>query len=295
MSAHRSPHQVPGPLAPFNRDQLPLPDPEPPTGGSECFSRRCDTNTLHDVITVSAVPSSVMFTVYLEWPAPWHMILSEYEQCLMRRYMCVCACPATLDIVNCRMIRGNEVWTLHCHCASPGSLQCRAGAHVLRRWFYLLVVGSLINLRVPWYRPLVNEHLPKEVMYVGSVYVRGLHLIYINVRYDEHARHLITTVNFGLSAFHYGTMNNMLVLCCSYCRTGDEIRFRCCARRTRRLLCRAVREVDSISRRPLRASRTEHVRQRMFDSVMLRYRALSYDVYDRPRSSDYVRPRVPRR
>ncbi|AEK98471.1 E4 34K [Titi monkey adenovirus ECC-2011] len=290
----RNPQPPPGPLAPFHQHQLPLPDPDPPAQG-ECFARRCDTNTLHDVITVRSVPSSVMFTVYLEWPAPFHFFLSPYEQHLMRQYMHVCACPATLVIVHCRMIRGSEVWMLHCHCSRPGSLQCRAGAVLLRRWFYLLVVGSLVNLRIPWYRPWVNDHMPKEMMYVGSVYVRGLHLIYINVRYDEHAEHLIRTVNFGLSAFHYGVMNNMLVLVCSYCRTGEEIRFRCCARRTRRLLARSVRELDSISRHPLRASRTERQRQRMFDSVMWRSRALSYDVYDRCRNVRPYRPPSHRR
>lgn len=257
-----------------------LPHPSLENSGSEAFDTICHAASLHEVATVSSCPFGVMFAVFMEWPCPWHLILSEYELYLMRRYMKVCACPALLDLVGDSMLRGTEVWVLHCHCSSPGSLQCLAAAQLLRRWFYLFVMGSLINMRIPWYRPWVNAGLPKEILYVASVFVRGRHLVYINVRYDEHARHLLQTVSFGHAAFNYGNMNNMLVLLCTYCRPGDEIRFRCCARRTRRLLTRSVVELDSISSRPLRASRCERYRQRMFDSVMFRGRALKYEVFN---------------
>lgn len=244
----------------------------------------CHSDSLHYVGVVSSMPTSVPFVVFMEWPVPWGLLLSPYELHLLRSYLTLCQCPATLEVGSTAVITGYELWALHCHCPQPGSLQCRAGAVLLKRWFLMVVAGSLINLHVPWYRPLVNERLPKEVMYVGSCFARGRHLVYIHVRYDQHAKYLLDRLSFGLAAFNYGVMNNMLILCCTYCKTLEEIRFRCCARRTRRLLLRAVMELDSISRRGLRASASEPRRQRMFHGVVHRRWALRYQIYDQCRS-----------
>ncbi len=51
----------------------------------------------------------------------------------------------------------------------------------------MMIYGSLYNLRFPWYREIVNCGMPKEVLFMGSVFVRGRHIMYIRLLYDGHA------------------------------------------------------------------------------------------------------------
>lgn len=241
--------------------------------------------TMHDVSAVRGNVGCSGFAVFMEWPVPWHMVLTSYEWHLMKTYMKVCISCATIDLRRSSVIHGNEVWTLHCHCSKPDSMQCKAGGILLATWFHRVVYGAALNMRCLWYREVVNYRMPKEVMFVGSVYIRGRHLIYINVRYDVHAQLVKEMVSWGWCQHAYGIMNNMLVLCCTYCADLSERRMRCCAKRTRRLMCLAVKAISARSRRELRSSTSEHHRQSILRSLLLRGRSVPYEVYDNCRSS----------
>lgn len=240
---------------------------------------------MHDVSAVRGMAGCVGFTVFMEWPVPWDMILTSYEWHMMKTFMNVCVSCATIDLRRSSVIHGNEVWTIHCHCSRPGSLQCKAGGILLATWFHRVVYGASINQRCIWYREVVNYGMPKEVMYVGSVVCRGRHLIYLNVRYDVHAEIARAMVSWGWCQHAYGVMNNLIVLCCIYCADLSEIRLRCCAKRTRRLMRRAVRAIMSRSHRRLRVSRAEIIRQDILRDLYVRGRAVPYEVYDNCRSS----------
>ncbi|ADZ39826.1 E4 orf6 [Simian adenovirus 48] len=244
----------------------------------------CDMNTMHDVSAVRGMVGCVGFAVFMEWPVPWDMILTSYEWHLLKHYLNVCISCATIDLRRSSVIHGNEVWTLHCHCNRPGSLQCMAGGIMLATWFNRVVYGAAINQRCIWYREVVNYQMPKEVLYVGSVYMRGRHLIYLNIRYDVHAQIVKQFVSMGWCQHAYGIMNNLVVLCCISCASLSEMRMRCCAKRTRRLMRRAVLAIVRHGRFRLQPSAAERRRQDILRDLYVRQRPVTYEVYDNCRS-----------
>lgn len=241
----------------------------------------CENLNMHNVSEVRGITSCISFVVLQEWPVFWDMVLTAWEKHVMRTFMRVCICCAIIDVDPKQVLRGSERWTLHCHCDSPGSLQCKAGGVVLANWFKMLVYGSLINMRIPWYRAVVNRDLPKEVTYVGSVFLRGRHLIYLRVLFDGHAGALLRRMCFGWSAFSYGILNNLLILGCDFCKDLSEIQMRCCAKRTRRLLIKAVRLLDRTTSYTPRRSLLETPRQRLLRGLMELHRPFTLLEYDR--------------
>ncbi|AAW33278.1 E4 control protein 34 kDa [Human mastadenovirus B] len=247
----------------------------------------CDTMTMHSVSCVRGLPCSASFTVLQEFPIPWDMFLNPEELKIMKRCMHLCLCCATIDIFQSQVIHGRENWVLHCHCNQQGSLQCMAGGAVLAVWFRKVILGCMINQRCPWYRQIVNMHMPKEIMYVGSVFLRERHLIYIKLWYDGHAGAIISDMSFGWSAFNYGLLNNIVIMCCTYCSNLSEIRMRCCAHRTRKLMLRAIKIMlqDTADPDPINSSRTERRRQRLLVGLMRHNRPIPFSDYDSHRSS----------
>ncbi|ABH01062.1 E4 orf 6 [simian adenovirus 7] len=269
-------------LAPYNHHQLP-PCEDRSSAAVEENSRylECENMNMHSVSEVRSIPSCISFIVLQEWPVYWDCILTAWEKHVMKMYMKVCICCATLDLDFHQTIRGYERWIIHCHCNSPGSLQCRAGGAVLANWFKMAIYGSLINVRFPWYRQVVNRGLPREVLYVGSMFVRGRHLIYVKVRLDGHAVALLERMSFGWSVFSYGIMNNLIVMVCDSCRNLSEIQMRCCARRTRRLMIHAVRLLDNLTSYQPHRSRTERFRQRHLRGLVEHHRTFTLSEFDR--------------
>lgn len=236
---------------------------------------------MHDVSEVRGISSCISFTVLQEWPVYWDLILSDWEKFVMKQYMKVCLCCATLDLEFNQVLRGSERWILHCHCNSPGSLQCKAGGVVLANWFRMLVYGSLINCRAFWYRQIVNHNLPREVMYVGSVFIRRRHLIYIRIHLDGHAIAILEKMSFGWSVFSYGTLNNIIIMCCNSCSDLSEIQMRCCAKRTRSLLIRAVRLLHNTTSYQPHRSIFEGCRQRLLKGLMEYHRPFTLAQFSR--------------
>ncbi|ALE30486.1 34K [Simian adenovirus 17] len=271
-------------LSPYHRHHLTPPTEDLPVAALEGSPGvlECEHLNMHYVSEVRTIPACVPFTVLQEWPVPWDMVLTPWERFVMKHYMRVCVCCATIDVEPRQVIRGYERWVIHCHCKQPGSLQCKAGGVVLTNWFKMLVFGALVNVRFPWYPQVVNYELPKEVMYMGSVCVRGRHLIYLRILYDGHAAAVLEFMSFGWSVFSFGILNNMVVMGCTYCKDLTEIQVRCCARRTRRLLIKAVRFLNSSPRRgAFRRSLGEPRRQQLLRGLMEHHRPFTLSQYDR--------------
>lgn len=269
-------------LAPYGKYPLPPCEKESKAslfGPENSSVFECNSLTLHNVSEVRGIPSSVCFTVLQELPVPWDMILTSYEMFILKKYMSVCICCATIDVERTQLLHGYERWFIHCHCNRPGSLQCKAAGSLLAWWFKMVVYGSLINKRYFWYREVVNRFMPKEVLYMGSIFVRGRHLIYIKIMYDGHVGLVLERMSFGWSAFSYGFLNNMLVLCCSYCKDLSEIRMRCCARRTRLLMIKAVQIITKGTSRSLKHSRVEIQRQRLLKGIVMHHRPVLFEEY----------------
>nr|APD78446.1 34K [Simian adenovirus 13] len=270
-------------LSPYHHHMLP-PSEGRVTAASplaySCPLPECSSLTMHSVAVVRSLPCCAALAVLLEWPVPWDMILTNYEMNILKNFMKVCDCCASIDLRRSEVLHGYELWTLHCHCEKPGSLQCKAGGVLLAKWFYMLVYGALINQRFLWYREIVNFKMPKEVYYVGSSYVRGRHLIWLKVKHDIHAAAALEKISFGWGRFTYGHINNMIILCCTYCWDLSEIRVKCCARRTRRILLRTVKVILEEFKAPLCCSKTEVRRQRWLRKLMVYGCAIPYKVYD---------------
>ncbi|UNB10548.1 E4 ORF5 [Human adenovirus 61] len=268
-------------LAPYSKYHLPPCEQQSKATLSENSAwPECNSLTLHNVSEVRGIPSCVGFTVLQEWPIPWDMILTNYEMFILKKYMSVCLCCATIDVEITQLLHGYERWLIHCHCQRPGSLQCMSAGMLLGRWFKMAVYGTLINKRCFWYREVVNRFMPKEIMYVGSTFVRGRHLIYVKIMYDGHAWLALEKISFGWSTFNYGILNNMLVLCCDYCKDLSEIRMRCCARRTRLLMLKVVKVIAENTVRPLKHSWCEGHRQRLLKGLIMHHQAILFGDYN---------------
>ncbi|AGT75958.1 E4 control protein 34 kDa [Human mastadenovirus C] len=267
---------------PYSRDRLPPFETETRATILEDHPLlpECNTLTMHNVSFVRGLPCSVGFTLIQEWVVPWDMVLTREELIILRKCMHVCLCCANIDIMTSVMIHGYESWALHCHCSSPGSLQCIAGGQVLASWFRMVVDGAMFNQRFIWYREVVNYNMPKEVMFMSSVFMRGRHLIYLRLWYDGHVGSVVPAMSFGYSALHCGILNNIVVLCCSYCADLSEIRVRCCARRTRRLMLRAVRIIAEETTAMLYSCRTERRRQQFIRALLQHHRPILMHDYD---------------
>lgn len=270
-------------LSSYQTHRLPPPSEDLPIATMERTPGllECEHLNMHYVSEVRSIPSCAPFVVLQEWPMWWDMILSKWEKHVCRIYMRVCVCCATINVDFNQIVRGFERWTIHCHCNKPGSLQCKAGGVVLANWFKMMIYGSLYNLRFPWYREIVNCGMPKEVLFMGSVFVRGRHIIYIRLLYDGHAAIVLERMSFGWSFFSYGIMNNMVVLGCTYCKNLDELSVRCCARRTRRLLAKAVKVLGGFTVRSLLRSLVEPRRQGLLRGLMERYCPFTLADYNR--------------
>ena len=111
-------------------------------------------------------------------------------------------------------------------------------------------------------------------MYMGSVFVRGIHLIYIRVLLDGDMKK-IRMQNLGEAVYVDGLYGNFLILICRSCNLS-EIQAKVCARRTRRIIKRAAACCSG----PKTPSRKELIRERELLRLMK---------YGQPTSQKFVK------
>ncbi|YP_094053.1 E4 ORFD [Bovine mastadenovirus A] len=247
---------------------------EVPGSGLIC----CNSTDSHPVAFVRSPRTAACFAMCLELPVPWMHILSHHEFVFLKRHLCdgveLEMCSVFSKDLQPDFSSLQSRWYLHCHCDNSGSLQCLSSRKVLTGLFQEVLKGTFYNQLFWFYRGCVNKNLPEGLMYMGSVYIRGIHLIYIRVILDGDMKR-IRKLNFGEAVYVDGLYGNFLIVICRSCNLS-EIQAKVCAKRTRRLLKRAVGCCSG----PKQPSKKEVVRQRELLQLMK---------YGLPMSQKYVK------
>lgn len=199
-------------------------------------------NDEHDIGRVMGTPSGVCFVPYMEFPVPWEFLFSEYECHVFKCLFKLCSATMTIDQRHAPCYHGREMWDVHCHCESEGSLQCLASAKLVRGMCRYVIRGTAYNKMFPFYRYVANYHLQSSVRYVGSVHVNGVHLVYIHFKKESDIKYFNTSC-LGPHKFIDCTLNSWLVLRCISCARLTEMQARVCARRTRLIIKKVSKSI----------------------------------------------------
>lgn len=241
---------------------LPPARPEPPllTIDKSCIDLGNDE---HDVGRVTGSRFTVCFVPYLELPLPWDFILTDLERFYFKHFFKSCGATLTIDERKSCCYHGQEFWDVHCHCEKPWSLQCQAGAKVTRGVCRLAIQGGFYNALFPFYRYVANYHQLRAVRYVGSLFVHGVHLIYLHMNRESDLKY----INYNLLGPYKVidcTLNTWLVLKCTSCKRLNERQARVCARRTRLIIKKICLNIAVDRPKSLRLNHMEPLRQKMF-------------------------------
>lgn len=215
-----------------------------------------------------SVKSAACFAVLYYFHIPWTLILNKLGRKIfgLVEVGCYMADNVLLRPLTHEDITGSEQWVVHCHCERPGSLQCIAAGRVMCDLFEEYVFGTIYNDMFPSYRQYVNRGLPKFLHYVGSVYFRGKHFIYVAFQTRFQMQDCLKSISFGPHTCLSHSRHNMLIMCCMSCRRLTEIMACCCMRRTRLLLLKCVRHLLKLGNFNARNHEEKH-RQRMLDRM----------------------------
>lgn len=202
----------------------------------------------------------------LEMPVPWKQILTYDEITFLKHHLC-----DSIELEMCSVFNKHlqpdfssltSRWSLHCHCHDSTSLQCLAGRKLIASLFEELLTGTVFNQMFWFYRQYVNRGMPEGILYMGSTYFRKLHLIYIRVILDADMKK-VRKLNFGSCVYIDGYYGNFLVVFCRSCNL-TEIQARVCARRTRKMIKKAIHCCSG----PKHSSKREILRQRELERLM---------------------------
>lgn len=220
----------------------------------------CDLSTAHRTCFVKGSRDSILFADNGEIVIPWDILFDDYAQHLLCVFEIGCISPAML-YRKTNFLAGVEMWSVHCHCNKPGSLECMAQAAVLRMILRKFIKCANYDRTFLQYRSVVNYNLPSAVFYHASCFYDGTHLIFIRVKKINHCRYLVRKVNLG--QFAVVTCNtNCIILVCKSCKNCQEIMVKCCMRRTRKILKNCVKVLEDRLGKHLTPSKKEKSRQR---------------------------------
>lgn len=214
----------------------------------------------HSTCSVQTVPGAVSFVPNLELPVPWERILSHEEYIFLKWHLC-----GGLELDTLRYHRthidGNEWWLCHCHCSNKRSLQCLSAAVVVRQLMKEILDGAFFNCLWVFYREFVNACMPEKFIYVGSLYFREFHLVYIKCGNDEDA-HAVRYIQVGGidAVYCNGEFSNYFVLLCKSCKNRTERQAYVCCKKTRLWMLKA----KSVCKPPKFSSPHERARLRQF-------------------------------
>lgn len=223
-------------------------------------------NDEHEVGRVNGCRSAVCFVPYLELPLPWDLIMTRRERHYKEHFLKLCSSTMTIAYRKSSCYHGREYWDIHCHCEHPGSLQCIAGAKLLRGACRLVLRGTFYNMMFPFYRYVANYHQLRVVRYVGSVYVHGNHLIYLHMNRESDLKYIKRSW-LGPYALIDCTLNTWIILKCRSCRRLTETQARVCARRTRLVIKKISEGVAKYRAKCLRINYMEPLRQKMLSRL----------------------------
>lgn len=227
--------------------------------------RRCCSRETHISGMISANASQIYFEAQGMLPVPWYLMLTDYERHIMKLFDLGCTACLELTFPRPTFICGLSCWQLHCHCKNPGSLFCIAGAAWITKFVTEYLRGCSYNGYFPHYRASVNRGLPCYVHYVGSVYYKTLHFIYLEFASTWDVELCMDKLSFGNGMIVYGPKTYLIIVCKS-CSPLSEIVASCCMRRTRKLLTRCLNVMRSfMGHRFCGANVREQIRNRHFE------------------------------
>lgn len=179
------------------------------------------------------------FAVTSELPLPWTKMLTKHQQLYLKPQMTV---TCTLVRIGHLCLAEDLVWLLNCGCGNPNSLQCLASRPLIKDLVGLFMCGSVFNWEWPWYRGIVNNRMPKHLLYVGSIYYNKLHFIYIKCELEDKEEAFKSCFNADTTVFIKSKYKGVYgIMVCISCRKRTFLNAACCARRVKKTMRRLVR------------------------------------------------------
>lgn len=193
---------------------------------------KCRANgQYHLVCSVKSFPSFAPFYCAPDLPVPWHWLL-DYN---MRRMFEKFFCASCLYFGQLNGHMSQALLPVHAD-RGEESLQFRASLVVLKDALQHFVNGSGFNKKYIWYREVVNNGLTDSLKYMGSVWVKGLHVMYVKMD-SLSLFHLFSCLDFGDDMYAVrGPANCYLVMRCRTCCMLSESQVMICAERVNRVL-----------------------------------------------------------
>nr|WGN96476.1 E4 34k protein [Lemur mastadenovirus]WGN96544.1 E4 34k protein [Lemur mastadenovirus] len=247
--------------------------------------RSCDTMPdVHTATRVRSNPEAACFVAHRELPVPWAYILTPMELHEFRLFHSHCTSALQIDYF-CPFLTGREGFWTHCHCHTfqgrVRSLQCRAAAARARYFLKGFMEGAGYNAMFPFYRNMVNRGVPCHVRYVGSVFFRQFHYIYIHFLNLADLNYCVQQVSYGDCMVSASLMAYYLVLRCRSCVHLSDIAAKCCARHTRRLMRKTILAIEKRRQKKLSKCRSEKRRQRLLNKLIFSKQAIHMHDFNR--------------
>ena len=211
-------------------------------------SRLCN-GPQHQTNIIPNVVGGVTFVSNLELPIPWRYILPHEQYIFLKNHLCG---GIDLNMANFKRSRlnGKETWLTHCHCPDEKSLQCIAASQIIGKIVNEFMAGMYFNVKHMFYRGYVNNGLPEQLLYQGSVLFRGQHLIYVKCMTDEDSHNLRYLQVPGMNTIYCNAnYSNFFILVCESCKNETETQAYSCAYHTKKWLHRGLKLCKRKSRR----------------------------------------------
>lgn len=203
----------------------------------------CSEGSAHVVATVRSVPGLINFILNLEMPVPINRLFNHHEKWILQ-FISYCSCPLMLLNPQRKFVGGHERWAIHCHCKDPYSLQCLCAAVVMQKAISLYVYGAGFNSKFLFYREICNYNCSNMFGYVGSVYFRKFHYIYLKIKDDEMYVHLRKKMLFGNHVCTSTIFGNYIILICKNCKSLSPAAVQACARKVRKKIVHCYKTLD---------------------------------------------------
>ncbi|QIZ64173.1 ORF6-like protein [Guinea pig adenovirus 1] len=205
-------------------------------------------NREHIVAEIRGVPTAASFALHGCLLVPWPALLTDYERRVFETFVYTCPMPGLVECRRSHLVHGFERWTVHCHCdsananaslRSPCTLRCQSQARLVCSFFRVMLLGTAYDRVYAFYRFRANAQSCAAVYYIGSVWLRDQHLVYLYFPETRDIRRCTRGMSFGFSYTTRACVSNFVVLQCLSCARCDEMSARVCCRRTRLLIKKA--------------------------------------------------------
>lgn len=188
------------------------------------FKCQADGN-YHLVCSVKTFANFAPFFCAPDLPVPWHWLLDYNLRRMMQRFYCT----SCLYVGQLNGHMSQALLPVHAD-SGEESLEFRASLVVLKSALQQFVNGSGFNAKYMWYREVANNDVTDSLRYVGSVWIMGLHVIYIKMD-SLSLYNLFSCLNFGDDKYVVRCPANCyIVMRCRNCKKLSEAVVMNCAK-----------------------------------------------------------------